>query len=141
MQPADPVARRRALWVAAVATLVGLALLASLSFETARISELLALDPDAASRQADDLFLEVTWGAAAVAAWAAFVIWRISMEIRRSGRYPVPGARLLRDTMVRTGEQAERIARIGFVAAVLLAMAAPTLVVLGHRLVRALATP
>jgi hypothetical protein len=52
-----------------------------------------------------------------------------------------PGARLLRDTMVRTGERAERIARVGFVAAVLLAIAAPALVVLAHRLVRALATP
>lgn len=141
MQPADPEARRRALLVVAVAAVVGLGLVGWLSLETARIEALFALDQEAAGRQARNLFLGVTWAAAAVALLAAVVIWRIAMEVRCSGRYPPPGARVLRDTMVRTGEQAARIARVGFVTAGLLAIAAPALVVLGHRLVRALATP
>jgi hypothetical protein len=141
MQPADPAARKRALWVAALVVACGAALLAWLSAETARIEQLSVTSPEQAIQQATTLFLGVTWAAACVTLLAAIVILRISLEIRRSGRYPAPGARLLRDTVVRTGMQAERIARAGLLAAVLLAAAAPLLVVTGRRVVAVLAGP
>ena len=141
MQPADPAARKRALWTLALVVACGLALIAWLSAETGRIEELSATDPAFAARRAATLFLGVTWAAAGVALLAAILVLRISLEIRRNGRYPAPGARLLRDTMVRTGAQAERVARAGLLAAALLAAAVPMLVLTGHRVAAALAGP
>lgn len=141
MQAADPAARKRALLFVVLAALLGAALLAWMAAETDRIEGLFAADPEAATRQATTLFLGVTWAAAGVALLAAIVIFRAAMEIRRTGRYPAPEARLLRDTMVSTGARAERIARVGLVTAALLAIAAPMLVVTAYRLVAAPAGP
>lgn len=127
--------------LAILVALGGVALLLWLAAELGRIEKLSATDPDAAARRAATLLLGVTWACAGTALTAALLIFRISREIRRSGRYPPPGARLVRDTMVRTGAQAERIARVGILVAVLLAAAAPVLIVVGHRLLAALAGP
>ena len=135
MQAADPAARKRALLLVAVAAVLGAALLAWMSAQTDRIERLFGSDPEAATRQATTLFLGVAWAAAGVALLAGIVIFRAAMEIRRTGRYPAPGARLLRDTLVRTGARAERIARAGLLAAALLAITAPMLLVTAYRLV------
>jgi hypothetical protein len=57
---------------------------------------------------------------------AVFAVWlvRLSLGIQRAGRFPPPGALIIRETRILTGEQARARARVGFVLAAIVAVAA-----------------
>jgi hypothetical protein len=49
---------------------------------------------------------------------------RFSVGIQRAGRFPPPGALIIRETRILTGEQARARARVGFILAAIIAAAA-----------------
>ena len=125
---ADPAMRRRTLaWLVLLVVTLGLTLFAVIRW-IARVQALSAVD---AKTAAHDL-MWLTWCVAAIASLMALgmaaVLVRLSIEVRRAGQYPLPGARVLRDTPIRTGERAQRMAAVSLVLAVLLAMAAVAIV-------------
>jgi hypothetical protein len=79
------------------------------------------------------------WGTVVASLLAAFVVARLSLAVRRADQYPLPGARLLQDTVVRRGPAAARFAHAGFVVAALLVLAAFTLAWSGLRMLGMLA--
>lgn len=126
---ADPARRRRILWVLAGLAALGAALIKLLS-------AWLASGP--APAEARRLLWLVTGLLSLTAVGAALSLVRLAARILRSGRYPPPGAVLLRDTPVRTGARASAVAWLGLACAALLATAAALLPLLLLRLLRAL---
>jgi hypothetical protein len=63
----------------------------------------------------------------------------MSVAIRRTGRYPVAGAWLLRDTPVRTGARARRVAVFARAVAVMIALTGVAVLVSAWRVSRLLA--
>jgi ABC-type anion transport system duplicated permease subunit len=125
---ADPAMRRRTLaWIVVLVVALGLTLFAVTRW-IARVQAISAVD---AKTAAHDL-VWLTWCVAAVAALMALgmaaVLSRLSIKVRRAAQYPLPGARVLRDTPIRTGERAQRMAAVSVVLAVLLAIAAVAIV-------------
>ena len=113
--PADRKLRGRVLWWGGVATLGGLIVLAMV-YRLLDVPE----DPtDAVLQLAVDRAIRL----ARVSAWVvglSFVVmglWflRLGHLVRRSGRFPPPGMRVIKDTPVRTGTRARRIARLATV--------------------------
>jgi hypothetical protein len=127
---AHPVRRRRFLW-----TLVALAALgaAAIWLLAARLAQ-----GGLGLAQARRLLWSVTALLSLIAAGAALVLTRLAARIFRSGRYPPPGALVLRDTPVRTGTRARALAWLGLTCAALLLTAAVALPLLLLRLLRLL---
>ena len=113
--PADRKLRGRVLWWGGVATLGGLIVLAAVS----RLLDVPEDATDAVLRLAVDRAIRL----ARVSAWVmglSFVVmglWflRLGRLVRRSGRFPPPGMRVIKDTSVRTGIRARCIANLATV--------------------------
>jgi len=126
---ADPARRQRTLWMLAGLTALGAALIGLLR-------AWLASGP--APAEARRLLWLVAGLLSLTAVGGALFLVRLAARVLRSGRYPPPGALLLRDTALRTGARASAVAWLGFACAALLAMAAGLLPLLLLRLLRAL---
>jgi hypothetical protein len=82
------------------------------------------------------------WGVAGLAsggglAFGAYLAW-MARQVLRTGQFPVPGQRVVRDTVVRQGRAARRIALLAVAGAALLWATSLTLPVLLWRLLRSL---
>jgi hypothetical protein len=108
IQPADPQARRTALTILAVVTLIGVILIAAAG--QLRAAAEAWVERDLATRA------RMVIGAMTVLAVGPLLVlaaysWRLGGRILRGGRYPPPGVRVVRDTPVVTGDAAVRMAR------------------------------
>lgn len=103
IQPADPGTRRRALLAAGAIAIAGWAAYFALQDWLARLPR---SDP---ARMRESLECALVWGSwaamlpvAVLAAW----LWVYGARVRRAGRFPPPGAKVLRDTPVLLGDAA-----------------------------------
>jgi len=135
---ADKRMRLLALGVFAGATVFGLV---AMRWMTQRIADLERLVPTD-SRRALAGTVHLLWTLTGLAAGAALLVALIlaqkSRAIRRANRYPVPGARVLRDTVVRTDADARRVAAWGDAFAIGLVLGALGLLVTVHLTIKAL---
>jgi hypothetical protein len=137
---ADRSARTIALAVFAVATIAGMVLMRWMTRRIADLEGLMAVDMELAREGTVRLLWSLTGLGTGLAVVAAIVLALRSHAILRAGRYPVPGARPLRDTRVRTGVDARRIAALGYAAAGGLLLGAVGLLVTVKLTIEALAT-
>ena len=139
--PADGKLRGRVLWWGVVVTLGGLIALAWVT----RLLDVPDDATDAVLREAVDRAIRL----ARVFAWVVGLslgvmgLWflRLGRLVRRSGRFPPPGMGVVKDTPVRTGARARRLAHLATVtglASILFGAAAVWLV---YRIVAALLGP
>jgi len=84
------------------------------------------------------LLWTLTGLAAGMALVVALILAQKSRAIRRANQYPVPGARVLRDTVVRTDAEARRVAAWGDALAIGLVLGAIGVLVIVHLTIRAL---
>ncbi|MCU0959433.1 MAG: hypothetical protein MUF48_04950 [Pirellulaceae bacterium] len=114
--PADRRARWMTLVLAVVVLLAGGVFAWWLRRYQMRLVELVAIDRPAALASAMRLFDALAWVCSVplfvLAAWCAVLTGRI----RRSGCFPPPGMRVLRDTVCRRGAAAQRIAYLAAAA-------------------------
>lgn len=109
--PGDRRARRRVAVGGAAIVVLGLIALGALRAELRRVVRLAQDDVPAAVQQVQRLALW-TFGAASFGlVGMAVSLMRLGRRIRRSDRYPPPGMLVLRDTPLRTGAAARRMAR------------------------------
>lgn len=122
--PADKRHRRLALVTAVLITLVGVLLLGILYGYLGQIKRDMAeKDRRTAEGELLRLTAAVNWigGLSFVGMGAWF--WRLGRRINRSGRFPPPGAKVIRDTRVRTGAKARELASLAQAAALLCVLA------------------
>jgi hypothetical protein len=117
IQPADPAARRLALTIVVVIGALGLVPIIWLRNTLDTISELRHTDPLEATRMM--LAVSRLLGAATAVVCFATAIWLgwLGLRMKRAERFPLPNARVVRDTPVLTGAAARRQARIALVFA------------------------
>jgi hypothetical protein len=121
---ADPTARAIALGVFALATLAGFLLMRVTATRIAELEQLVVVDLERARDETVALLWSLTGVGSGLAVVTAVVLTLKSHAIRRADRYPLPGARVLRDTVVRTGADARRVANLGYMIALGLALGA-----------------
>lgn len=125
---ADATLRRRVLWWGGSLSLAGLIGLAILYNHLLGINELVGEDREAAVANAARLAVGMAWMAGLSVVGIGIWFLRMGHRVRRSRRFPPPGARVIRHTKVRTGLDARDIGTvltaIGVVTAVLGAAAA-----------------
>jgi len=115
--PADKRQRRLAMLAAVVVSVAGVAMIFVLRGYLGELEGLAKEHPHEAARKA----LRLT-GIVAVVGGLSFVgagwwLWRLGRRINLSGRFPPPGAKVVRDTRVRTGGQARAVANLAQLAA------------------------
>jgi hypothetical protein len=120
VMPADRQARRRASWIVLAGLVAGLAVIVAELQQLELLAAALAAGDPAAPGRAVAICRSLLWATLALLALGAFACVRSAVAIRRCGQYPLPGSRPLRDTIVRRGRHAQRIATVGFVVAGLL---------------------
>lgn len=109
--PADRRARRTVAVVTVALLVLGAVALGVLHWELRRLARLAQNDVPAAVEHVQRLAL-ATLGAAALGLIGMGVsLVRLGRRVRRSDRYPPPGMTVLRDTAIRTGPAARRVAR------------------------------
>jgi hypothetical protein len=132
IQPADPATRRRALLGAAAVAIAGWAAFFVLQDW---LRGLAGADPVATRRALEDALLWGSWAACLPVAVLATWMWLQGQRIVRAGRYPAPGAKVIRDTPVLHGDAARlRGTALRVLAAILGLVSAGTLVAV-YRLV------
>ncbi|MGH8251106.1 MAG: hypothetical protein ACREVI_10505 [Steroidobacteraceae bacterium] len=132
IQRADPVLRRRALIAAVAIAAVGWAAFFVLQAWLVDIR-----DADLADAR-EKLEQGLVWGSWAVAlpvAMLAVYLWQLGARVLRAGRYPLPGASVIRDTPVLAGREARRRGIVLQALAVLLGLLIAVMLVSVHRLV------
>jgi hypothetical protein len=103
---ADPGARRQAILFVAVTVLLGTLLVLGVDRYAESLREWILSDPEAAPRRLKTLFaLFAVAASAPLLAFAAYV-WNLGAQVIRSGQFPPPGQRVLRDTEVVDGRPA-----------------------------------
>jgi hypothetical protein len=135
---ADNRVRLLAFGVFVAATLFGLGAMRWITARIAALEQLVPVDSDRALRGTIELLWWLTGLAAGMALVVALIVAQKSRAIRRAGRYPLPGARVLRDTVVRTGPDARRVAAWGDVLAIGLVLAAIGVLLTVHLTIKAL---
>lgn len=120
---ADPQARRLAAITAGVMLLIGSVLLWLLAGRLRAIRKLVEQNPVAAAQQAMQIAAWVAWAGGAGLVGLGAWLWRLGRRINRTGRYPPPGMRVLRDTRLRTGREARNLASLAEFLAFLAAVA------------------
>ena len=136
---ADRATRRRAIGWALLAVLAGTACLLFLTSVLAELDGLAEHSPELATARAATILQVALAIGVGFALLAAGWIARLSTRILEAGQYPLPGARLTRDTRLRRGSAARRVAWLGFVCAAVLVLAATGLLATGWRLLEMLA--
>jgi len=117
--PPDPRARKQAIVLATLLGIAGLALLLVVRRETAQINKLARDQRAAAVQRAQRLVIGVACcgvvGFVGMGVW----FWRLGRRIRRADQFPPPGMKVVRETPIRTGAAAWRIAGVADFAALL----------------------
>jgi hypothetical protein len=121
IQPADPAARARALWLVLVILILGGALLVALYFHEERISEWAREHLFQLAQQPTFLFL-VAFVLMLPLVGAAVHVYRLAGRVVTSQRMPPPGQKVIKDTPIITGSKAVRQGRSMQVIAVLMAV-------------------
>lgn len=130
-QAADPGARRRAL--AAVVAIAIAGVFAYFILED-WLADLQASPPAQAREEVTNALAWGSWAVALPVIALGAQLWRWGRRARQSERFPPPGARLARDTPIRTGAAARARATVLQVFAVLLCLSAVGLVLAAYRL-------
>ena len=112
IERADPRARRLAVTLLIVGAALGVLLFVFAEWRLPSVQEWVIEDP----RQAQGRLRVVATGLTAVFAvptllFAAY-FWKLGARVIRSNRFPPPGMRVIRDTVVRNGPSARRTGRI-----------------------------
>jgi len=103
IQPADPATRRRALIVAGVIAVAGWAAFFALQEWLARLQ---GTDPGHMRQSLERALVWGSWAAMLPVAVLAGWMWRYGARVGRAGRFPAPGAKVVRDTPVLLGDAA-----------------------------------
>jgi hypothetical protein len=139
IQRADPAMRRLALIVVIATGALGLVLIVWLQSTLDAISALYRTDPTEATRTMRAVTRLLGAGIAVVCfATAIWLAWQ-SFGIRRAERFPLPGARVVRDTPILTGAAARRQSRIALVFSLALLVGGVVVPILLTRLTSLLA--
>lgn len=126
IQRADPVARRRVL-----VAVVAVAALCVAGYMTLQhwLAGLRGLDAAHMQQALERALIVASWAALVPAAIFAACLWRYGVRVCKAGRFPAPGARVIRDTPVLRGAPAQlRGAFLKVLAAFLALLAAGTLI-------------
>jgi MFS family permease len=112
MLRADPAARRKAIFLAMLLIAAGAALAGFLQSFTGKLGLLAETDPQRALEQGSLLLLALSAALVGVTLALAAWLYRQGSRIERAGRYPPPGARVIRDTPVVSGPGAAARGRL-----------------------------
>lgn len=129
---ADPSARRRA--IVTVLVIAGLGVCGHFALE-AWLGRTVEGDPAQARESLSSVLVWGTWIVALAIAAFGVQLWLVGGRVRRGQRFPLPGAKLLRDTPVRTGRAARMRGMLLRAIGVLLLALAAGLVLAVRRLV------
>lgn len=125
LRPADPRLRRRASLLTLLLLIAGTIALLVLHGYLGSMRELYGKDEDIAFAR----LIQVVRLAAIVSSICflalGFWLWRLGRSVLRTGEFPPPGARLVKDTAVRTGPRARTIGNLLLLAAAALAVLGP----------------
>lgn len=121
IQPADPAARARALWLVLIILIFGGALLVALYFHEERISEWARENLVQLAQQPTFLFL-VVFVLMLPLVGVAVHVYRLASRVVKSKRMPPPGQKVIKDTPIITGSKAVRQGRSMQVMAVIMAI-------------------
>jgi hypothetical protein len=135
---ADNRMRMLALGVFVAATLFGIVAMRWITQRIGALERLVPIDSKRALEGTVELLWWLTGLAAGMALLVALIVAQKSRAIRRADRYPVPGTRVLRDTVVRTGADARRVAAWGDMLAIGLVLGAIGVIVTVHLTIKAL---
>lgn len=126
IQRADPATRRRALIAIVVIAVAGWG--AWFGLERC-LAGLRGVDPARQQDALESALLWATWAAMLPVAAFACGLWRYGTRVLRAGRFPAPGAKVIRDTLVLHGDPARvRGTALCVLAALLGLLAAGTLI-------------
>lgn len=132
IQRADPVARRRVL-VGVVAVVA--ACVAGYVALQRWLAGLRGLDAAQVQQALERALVVASWTAMVPAVAFAAVLWRYGTRICEAGRFPAPGARVIRDTPVLHGAPAQLRGTILKVLAAFLALLAAGTLIAAYRLI------
>lgn len=121
--PADPRLRRLAVVLAIVLGMAGVAGMLALRAAMGPLDKLGPDDLPAAVARLLRVVAVVAWAGGLGFVGCAWWLFRLARRINRSGRYPPPGMKVVRDTRVRTGRAARTTANAALLFAVLAAAA------------------
>jgi hypothetical protein len=103
IQPADPATRRRALIVAGAIAVAGWAAFFALQEWLARLP---GTDPEHMREALERALILGSWAAMLPVALLSVWLWLYGARVGRAGRFPAPGAKVVRDTPVLLGDAA-----------------------------------
>lgn len=132
LQRADPRARRNAVVVVAVGTIVGLLAIAAYTHHQSALEQWL-VEPDAPVDLLSRLRLLVVGVAVFVtmpSVGFAVYLWRMGARVIRAERFPPPGTAVIRDTPIVIGNKARRHGRRVQAAGVVIALTSVAMPVL-----------
>ena len=110
IQPADPAARKRAVWFVLFVAVLGGALALALVFREAQINQWLNQNAEILIQQPGIIY-SVLFIAMLPLTGGAVYMYRLADRIIRSQRMPPPGQKVIKDTPVITGRKAVRQGR------------------------------
>jgi hypothetical protein len=124
IEKANPSERRKVLLLLVAVGACGIAAILGIQWYIGQVLELNKEDPEAAFRKlsfvAKLVAVVISMSLILFAAW----LGRLSRKVYRSGRFPPPGAKVVRDTRIVTGPSAKIRAGIGFALAAITGAAA-----------------
>jgi hypothetical protein len=135
IQPADPVARRRALIAAVAIAAIGWAAFFVLQEWLAGFR---GGNPVETRRALEAALIWGSWAVCLPVAALATWLWLEGGRVRRAGRFPPPGARVIRDTPILHGDAARRRATAYRIIAILLGLLSAGTLTSVYRLVELL---
>ncbi len=121
--PADTKQRRLALLAVLIIAVAGAAVLWWLDRHIAGIQQLAKDDLPAAIEKARNLVAVAVFCLGLSLVGIGLWLFRLGVQINRAGRFPPPGVKLVRDTVVRTGLQARALANAALLASLLAVLA------------------
>lgn len=138
IRKADPAARRQAVLLVIISTLVGTALIFGFEHYRTPLRDWLASEPrDVAHRLTLIFFLAAAVLSAPLFAFAAY-LWSLGAKVLCSREFPPPGSRVIRDTPIIEGQAAVLRGRVLRALALGLGAASALLCLLLWQLARAL---